>query len=477
MPSQGADGTDNPKSPAPDNSTNSNAPDAADQASPAPDQTMTTSSNGDWEPPGPPAMEEPMPTTGEGLPSVEIRGQEDQGSDNSDAAAEAAAAAALAPPLDMGGPGTPKWKIIYYVSQRTTVDDNIFISHTDKKADTYFDIAPGFAAGWGDFRSSLFLNSHRFSNEVGLTRQEIVDPDVQNFVYLNYTLDGEIFVKNSGQDSVDNDIALAGQWDLTRLTVKASAEFQTLSGPDVDAGTRTKRDITTLNLSGQYLVSDKTTFEVDLSGIDRLYQTELNSAEFSDQNWFDYQIAPKTIIGVGAGFGVRHGQDSPDQIYEQAQVRATYNATAQLSLHANGGLEFDEIHSVTKLNPVFGFGATYTIDPDDTLNIDAFRQNSISETVANETDEITGVNIDFKHRIYSSFSLGCSVSYSRTAFEAVAGSPARTDNYIVLRPSITYDFARWSQIELAYEFNEDLSSIDLFSFTENLASLQFNFIF
>ena len=80
--------------------------------------------------------------------------------------------------------------------------------------------------------------------------------------------------------------------------------------------------------------------------------------------------------------------------------------------------------------------------------------------------------------ISSSFSIACSVSYGHADYYADGlSTEVRSDNYIFVRPSLAYDFAQWSQVELAYEYHRNLSTIQSADFGENIASLQFNFVF
>jgi uncharacterized protein (PEP-CTERM system associated) len=193
----------------------------------------------------------------------------------------------------------------------------------------------------------------------------------------------------------------------------------------------------------------------------------------------DYQWMPKTTLGAGVVAGIRTLQTSPDQYYQQAQLRAVYNATGRLTLNVNGGIEVDEAQAgSTQLNPVFGLGATYAINDLDSLTLNGSRSTSSSAVTSGQSEEATSVDFTGRHRIYGGFSLACSVGYTHTEYYNQGLSTlVRTDNYIFVRPSLAYDFAQWSQVELAYEYHRNLSTIIPFDFGENLASLQFNFVF
>lgn len=406
-------------------------------------------------------------------PTIEWRSAADS------SATDAAADDKLAPRVDLAGPGTPKWKVITYISQKTTIDDNIYISNSNKQSDVYFTIAPGFAAGWGDFRSALLQNATGFSDAYEQTRMPVDDPTTGEYAFLDYTATATHFLSHDSADAVDQDGGLDAQWALPKTILGLNARVQTLSGPEIDLGMRTRRTIFTADMTANYTVSDKTSFDFDAGGTERDYATELSSSEFHGQLFMNYQWAPKTSVGVGVAAGLRQLDTTPDQYYQQGLLRATYDATERLSLSLNGGIEMDEASGgSTRFNPVFGLGAKYDIDADDTFSLDASRSTSSSAVTTGETTETTAVNIEFRHRIYSSFSFAFSVGYQNVDFYNQAlSSQVRTDNYIFLRPSVSYSFAEWSQLELAYEYHRDVSSQRPYDFGENIASLQLDLIF
>jgi uncharacterized protein (PEP-CTERM system associated) len=155
-----------------------------------------------------------------------------------------------------------------------------------------------------------------------------------------------------------------------------------------------------------------------------------------------------------------------------------YNPTDKLSVNAHGGVELDEASGADTVDPVFGVGASYTIDADDTVSLDASRQTSSSAVISGQTVTATGLNLEGRHRIYGSFSIACSVGYQYEQYYAQGlTSLVRTDDYIFVRPSLLYDFAEWAQVELAYEYHRDVSTVQQFDFGENVVSLELSFVF
>jgi hypothetical protein len=410
------------------------------------------------------------------LPTFEMRSTPDTPADSTEI--DPVTGAQLAPRVDVAGPGTPKWKVITYVSQRTTVDDNVYISHSLKQSDVFLSVAPGFAAGWGDFRSAMLAHSDRFSDQYGQAREPVSDPLDGDFLYANYTATATHFLSHDSLDGVDQDGSIAAQWAFTKLVLGLNARVQKLFSPDIDVGTLTRRTLLSLAATATYTLSDRTSFELDADGSIQDYVTELSSSDWHAQTFADYQLFPKTSIGAGLTWGVRTLQTTPDQYYEQGLLRAAYTPSGKLSLRVNGGIEIDEASGSTRLTPIFGIGATYAISDTDSATLDASRSTSSSAVTTGETNVSTGVNIGLRHRIYQNYSIECAVGYNHTEYYVSGLSTlVRTDNYLFLKPSLDYNFAQWSQIELAYEFHRNLSTQQIYDFGQNLAILQFNFVF
>jgi len=450
----------------------------------------SSASPSDWSPPAGPLLSpsqesEPSPDLNQDVdssrvqtdgataaPSVEWRPAAD--SSQTDAAAQEA----LGPRVDLAGPGTPKWKVITYVSQKTTLDDNLYISHADKQSDVSFAIAPGFAAGWGDFRSVLLSRSERFSDQYSRVREAVVDPFDGDFAYINYNATAAHYLSHDSLDAIDQDGSLAAQWDFTKLLLGLDARFQTLSGADIDLGGRARRTVYTIDLTANYPLSDKLSLNFQGNGEKDQYVSALDSSDLHGQLFLNYQAFPKTSVGAGFVVGVRTLQTAPDQDYQQALLQANYDASGKLSINANGGVEVDEAAGSTRINPVFGIGANYRVDDQNTLSLNASRSTSSSAVTTGETLDTTGFDLEVHHRIYSSLSIELSLGFDHSDYyQQGLSNLVRTDNYYFFGPRLSYDFAQWSEVQLAYEYHHNASTQQPFDFIENIASLEFNFVF
>src|SRR5207247_8546029 len=78
--------------------------------------------------------------------------------------------------------------------------------------------------------------------------------------------------------------------------------------------------------------------------------------------YVNYNWTPKVVVGIGGTAGVALVDDpNPDQTFEQANVRFSYQATGKLFFNASAGVEFRQFNGnrSERTTPVFELGAIY----------------------------------------------------------------------------------------------------------------------
>jgi hypothetical protein len=368
--------------------------------------------------------------------------------------------------------------VVTSVAETTTADDNISISHSARQSDVYFSLTPDIQAGWGDFAGVARDQARRFFDPYGPTREPPTDLLNGDFAYLNYAATATHFLDHDSQDSVDQDASFSGQWNSTNLLTGFHAHFLSLSGPEVDVGTRTRRQLFTIDLTSRYSLSEKTSFSMDAAGLFTNYATELNSSDWHTQLSADYQFSSRTSFGATVEAGLRQLQSNPNQYYQQVQLHAAYRPSTRLSLSVGGAVEIDEAGGSPQASPVFDLAADYVINEHDALSLDAYRQISNTALTSGETAETTGVAFELNHRVWSRVSLACSLGYNHIQYyQQGLTDQARTDDYLFFGPSLSYGFKQGSEIDLAYQFHRNLSTLATDGFVQNLVTLQFKFVF
>lgn len=373
-----------------------------------------------------------------------------------------------------------KWKIIPYATVGATYDSNVFISEMDPQQDEYFTIGAGVAAGWGAVRrdSNEYTGYFRHADTPNL---EIDQPEEGNFVLANIFVNQTYFVDHSSQNSLNPDASIAAEWRFEKILFGAHIRYLSLSDLDIDVGGRVLRDVLSAKVTSQYSVSDKTSVEVNFSSSATNYQNgnSLNSTEYSNQNWLDYQLTGKIQTGVGLTLGSVNVENSPNQTFEQVLVRASYLATGKLAINATGGFEVRQIQDGNRVEPVFTLGATYSPTDQTSVRLEAFRQVFSSGTRFGEDILTTGVVARIRQRLLEKFYLTLAGGYQHGQYEEIVQgvAPKRIDDSLFFRSSISFDYTKWTTLELAYVYNNNQSTEPDRSFKQNLISLQLNFFF
>jgi len=221
---------------------------------------------------------------------------------------------------------------------RGVYDDNINISQTNKVSDYYFTIEPTLTLGFGDI----------------VARQE-------NYFRLDYAPSLFLFADHSEDDAVQHIVSLEGQHRFSRLTLTLGEQIAVLDGtdlrstadqtapgshPNLDVGGRTKLQTYSTRLNAAYDLSGKTFVSTGFDSMVTEYNSSnlFGSANISENLFINYRYREKLVFGLGgsAGYNFVDGPN-PDQTFEQANLRVSYQVTGKISLNASGGVEFRQL--------------------------------------------------------------------------------------------------------------------------------------
>ena len=185
-----------------------------------------------------------------------------------------------------------------------SVDDNIYLSSDHRVSGQLFTIGGNFRLNWG-------------------LKQD------DSFLALAYAPSLILFAGDTASDAFEQRGALSAQWRMTKLTLGATLSAQSLAGGDADVGDRAQRFLWQVALSANYDYSTKTSFQVTLAPNASDYSKYLDSIEWVNGNWIDYQLTPKTRVGAGVTLGYLKAQGGSAQTFQQALVRVSNPVTAQ----------------------------------------------------------------------------------------------------------------------------------------------------
>lgn len=395
--------------------------------------------------------------------------------------AQRPAAVAEAPQVEVNGLHglMGKFQVVPHAEARVTADDNIFITR-HKVGDVYTTLSAGVAAGWGDFRNELNANGAYLQTYESLGW----DFDDRNYLFAGYTPSVTVFAGHSGENTFDHAVQLGTQWHFGNLSASLHSEFRTFSQPEIDAGDRLKQTLFKTDLRGRYEVSDKTSVEMGLYNTTHHYRSgnRIDSSDWENRDYLDYQLFPKTRVGLGVTLGYLDVETGPAQVYEQALARVNYDTQHKLAFHAEGGIEFRQPESggQNKVNPVFGAGATYEPFEGTVLAVGG-RRNVRSSIIFSGVDvAVTSVVASVSQQLFGKTTLTISGTYQHLDYEQTAARRrglSRTDNALDVEASYAFHFTKWVGLTLAYDYSEDSSTLAEFGFENNRASLQMDVLF
>jgi Putative beta-barrel porin 2 len=432
---------------------------------------VDTSGSNFWVEPGPLA-----PAQGsQSAPATESATSARQSGDPSAVAVEG-------PEVDINGAkqsiGRPV--VVPIVQIRTTYDDNIFYNPTDKKADVYTTMVAGLAVGWGEFRDQITpLGSF----------QEIYDQlrtpdfDSRQFFYASYTPGYTAFAENGREDTLDQNANLGTKWLFGGLTCDLRANYRLFSEALADTGTRIRQGQFGIALNSQYEFSNRTSVEADLNFITHHFRENflVNSTEWIDRNYLNYQVFPKTNISAGATLGYVAADSGPDQTYEQALGRVVYNTDRRISANISGGIEFRQFAGVVAdvTNPVFS--ATLNYSPFDGTNITVAGSRFVTNSVEYIGQDIvaTKVSVACTQQLFDKVALSIEGAYGTSDYgdNGGAGDIHRNDDGFGFQGSISFHVTADLAVNLLYEYGHNLSTLERYTFVDNRAVVDLDLLF
>jgi hypothetical protein len=353
------------------------------------------------------------------------------------------------------------------VSERTVYDDNINISHFNRQSDVYFAIEPTLSLGFG---TSDSLNSAVFTYRPGFSFyiDHSQDDAVQHLLRLQAS-------RNFGHLAIHlaQDVRLLDGADLTTLS------DQTGHNANIDVGGRNPHNVYSTTLNASYQLTGKLFLTSDgVLNIDDYPGPQIGSQTASGNLFLNYQYREKVVFGAGGTLGYNLVDAvSPNQVYEQANARLSYNATAKTSFSATVGLEFRQFENSSRgvyVTPVYALNGTYAPSDGTTISLSGTRRNANSGSLAGQDYTETGVNLGIQQRFLRRTSVGFAAGYQNAQyFSTIAGlSATRNDDYWFLEPSIEVTVTRYWSIGAYYLHREDASSFDVFGFYDNQAGLR-----
>ena len=358
----------------------------------------------------------------------------------------------------------------FRLSVRAVYDDNINLGHDNRISDFYTSIEPSIMLGLGDTT----------------TRAE-------NYIELDYLPAAFIFADNSDNNSLQHVIRLDGQYRVNRLTLNLSQTVQIMDGVDVqtrdtsgsltqqvnlDVAGRTRFDIFSTHANAAYYLTGKTFLSTGADFTSTRYSSLISSDVFSGNLFLNYNYSPKLVLGLGGTVGFdRVDEPTPDQQFEQINLRVSYQATGKIDFAATGGVEvrhFDGGFRDEYVSPVFEIGLNYAPFDGTKITLTANSRTLNSAVLVAQDYLVTNISVGVQQRLLQRIFLGINAGYERADYFSTVAAPGdgRIDDYVFVQPSVAVAVTRYWTVGAYYLHRSNSSSFDAFGFHDNQVGLR-----
>jgi hypothetical protein len=351
-------------------------------------------------------------------------------------------------------------------------DDNITLVPTDKISASFLRIGANVTLSVGDV----------------VERQE-------NYLRLDYTPNLFLYLNDSQYDSLDHLLHLEGYYRFARLSFTVGEDIQSTEnstiqyistsggftpGANIDVSRRQRLNSFYTRASAAYQLGARTAVNLSGSYMTTDFDELINSDTITGSLGLDYEYGPKTTLGIAATIGENLvDPPSPDQTFEQLNLRGSYHATAKLSGTASVGVEFRQFQNDTGVDPIFQTEVQYAPFDGTIIRFAASRQITNSATIADQDYAATQFAVSVSQRMLRRFTVVVTGGYENlTYFSTISGSEGdRTDNYFFIEPALNASITRFWEAGAYYRHRGNQSSLETFTFDENQVGIHTSFKF
>lgn len=346
---------------------------------------------------------------------------------------------------------------------RGAYDDNINLTQTNKTGDFYTSIEPVISFGLGG------------SGE-----------EQSNSLHFVYAPNVYIFAKRSNADAVQHVIHLDGQRQFAKLTLSIGQDIQLLDSSNltsltdttgrqanVDVGRRTRENIFSTRFGGSYDLSSKTFLSGSANYQVFDYPTLISSQTIEGSLFVNYNYGAKVVFGVGGTGGYDSSEGAtPDQYFEQANARLSYQVTGKIGLGATAGIEVREFANNSRgeyTSPVFDLNANYQPFDGTSISLSGNRTTRNSAVISGSDFASTKIDFAVRQRFLQRLSVAFNTGFENdNYFSAVRTiDVSRSDDYYYIQTSVDLNVTRFWTVGAYYLHREDSSSLDFFQFSDN----------
>lgn len=308
-----------------------------------------------------------------------------------------------------------------------------------------------------------------------------------NYLRLDYTPTAFFYLDHSNYDTLDHLVHLEAYHRFRRLALTLGEDIQSTAnstaeavtsggtftrGTNVDVGVRKRLTNYSTRVNASYDLTGKTSVSVGATYSASDYDALINSQTIAGTLGLDYHYGPKLTFGLAGTVGDNAVDDpSPDQSFEQINLRASYELTGKIATNASAGVEFRQFEhgSSGHTAPVFDLGITYTPFDGTSVSLSGSSQTLNSATLAAQDYSSTQLTASIRQRLLQRFTVAFTAGYQNLSyFNTLNGeSTTRDDNYYFVQPSVDVRITNFWYAGAYYLHRQNDSSFESFGFDDN----------
>jgi hypothetical protein len=336
-------------------------------------------------------------------------------------------------------------------------DDNIYIQ-------------PGSVGRTGDFIYDVVpFVSYNSARNTG----------VDNSVQITYAPGFVFYLNHSGNDTFEQNGSFVYGYHGSRCDLIVSQQYASVQNSAPDEGDLVKVHEYETVLNFDYTIGAKLSATVRAQQDINDYDQGFSSTQWSGSVYLNYEIMPKTTVGLGVVGGAAD-LEGPNQTFEQVNGRVVYTPTEKLSFNATAGGELRQTqgYSESTLTPVFSGGFSYVPWDDTSVTINAYRAYNYSAKYFGQDYLATGASFSFTQGFRQKLWATLSGSYENAHYEDnLADESNDIDyNYFTVRVALDYQANDWWSFGAYYQYRRNISA-EINGFVDDQVGCQVRFTY
>lgn len=294
---------------------------------------------------------------------------------------------------------------------------------------------------------------------------------------LDYTPTFTMYSNDKFHDTVGHAVSLVGATEYNDWRFRLQQGFSSSEQVLAETGGETFQQSFNTTISGSRALNDKLSLDVDFN--QKLLDTEdlQNTRDWSLDSMLNYQFWDRFSAGAGVTVGFVDVDFGPGQTYQDATAKIDWRISDKVGLSANAGGEAREFEGGdTLFTPVYGVTLQY--QPRLRTQLSAGISRSVTPSVfAGQVTDSTTFNVSITQQLFKKFSLSLWGNYNFVDYTNPGGQSNRRDDIIGYGARLSHPMFKRGTLSVIYQFGDNNSTDQKFSYRTDQVGAQFNYAF